>query len=171
MKVAEVARLLEGIAFGLADLSKKTADGLAAFQSAMQPFADQTLEQFTSFLSQCEEFRRTGVVGTGKPTRQPKPAKAKSATLTVEDAAGRVRQLLADINQGSVTSGRIDSLLGEINKGLKFPECEQLLTVLNISGKAKTKGQALEKVRQVLNSQLEMYVKAQAFGPNRLQGG
>jgi hypothetical protein len=167
VKVGEMARLLEGIAAGLADLSKKTADGLDMFRSAVQPFSDQTVEQFAALLGQCEEYRRTGVVaGAARRTTQPKPPKEKAAPLTVSDAAGRVRQLLAEINQGAVTSARIDSLMGEINKGLKSPECDELLTVLGIAGKAKTKAKAVEKVREVLNSQLEMHVKAQAFGTN-----
>ena len=78
----------------------------------------------------------------------------------------RVRQLLAEINQGAVTNVRIDSLMGEINKGLKSAGCDELLTVLGIAGKAKTKAKAVEKVREVLNSQLEMHVKAQALGTN-----
>jgi hypothetical protein len=69
-----------------------------------------------------------------------------------------------------VTSARIDALLVEIDKGLKKPECVELLSLLDISGKPSTKGQAIEKVRQVLNSQLEMYVKAQAFGGTRYGG-
>jgi len=97
---------------------------------------------------------------------QPKPPKEKPVPLTVADAVGRVRQLLAEINQGAVTNVRIDSLMGEINKGLKSPECDELLTVLRISGKAKSKAKAVEKVREMLNSQLEMHVKAQGFGMN-----
>jgi hypothetical protein len=164
VKVGELTKLLEGIAHGLADLSKKTADGLAEFQVGMQPFAEQTVEQFAAFLVQCEEYRRTGVVAAGTRRGPTGAAKAKAAPLTVDDAAGRVRQLLAEINQGTVTSARIDALLVEIDKGLKKPECVELLTLLNISGKPGTKGRAIEKVKQVLNNQLEMYVKAQAFG-------
>jgi hypothetical protein len=166
VKVGEMARLLEGIAAGLADLSKKTADGLVAFNSAMQPFSDQTVEQFGAFLAQCEEYQRTGVVGPVKRTKQPKPSKEKPAPLTVADAAGRVRQLLTEINQNVVTNVRIDSLMGEVNKGLNSSECDELLRVLGISGKAGSKAKAIGKVREVLNSQLEMHVKAQAFGTN-----
>jgi hypothetical protein len=160
VKVGEVARLLAGIAQGLSDLSKKTTEGLTALQAGMQPFAEQTIEQFVAFLAQCEEFRKTGTVSTGR--KRPAP-RAKIPALTVADAAQKVRGLLAEINQGIVTTPRIDSLLSELKEGMTKPHLEQLLAALEIAGKPKTKDQAVEKVRQVMNSQLEMYIKAQAL--------
>jgi hypothetical protein len=159
VKVGEVARLLEGLAHGLADLSKKSSDGLAALHAGMQPFAEQTVEQFIAFLAQCDEYRKTGTVATGKKAAP----KAKVAALAVGEAAGKVRGLLNEINQGTVTSSRIDTLLGELQKGLTKPQLDELLAGLAIAGKAKTKDQAVERVKQVLTSQLEMYVKAQAL--------
>lgn len=160
MKVGEAARLLEGLAQGLADLSKKTAEGLAALHSGMQPFAEQTVEQFVAFLIQCEEYKRTGIVAAGRKQATPRAGKV---TLSVPDAAGQVRGLLGEINQGTVTTPRIDSLLADLKKALTKPQWDELLAALDIAGKAKTKDMAVEKVRQMLNSQLEMYVKAQAF--------
>lgn len=167
MKVGDAARLLEGIAQGLGDLSKKTADGLTALRAGMQPFTEQTVEQFVAFLRQCEEYSRTGIVSTGKKKAAPH---VKSPALSVADAAVRVRALLAEINQGTVTTPRIDSLLGDLEKALKKPELEQLLAALAIAGKPKTKSQATDKIRQVLSSQLEMYVKSQAFETRILEG-
>jgi hypothetical protein len=164
MTVGEVNRLLEGVARGLADLSKKSSDGLLALYAAMQPFAEQTIEQFVTFLSQCEEYKRTGIVEAGKKKAAPR---AKKDALTVLDAAGRVRELLDEVNGGTVTSSRIDSILVEFKTGLTKPQWDELLTALNVSGKARTKDQAVEKLKQVLNSQVEMYVKAQAFDQNR----
>ena len=160
MKVSEVGRLLEGLAQGLTELSKKTADGLAAVCTAIHPFGDQTVEQFTEFLRQCDEYRRTGTVAAGRPKAAPK---AKATALSVADAAAKVRELLAEINQGTVTAPRIDALLGTFKKDLKKPDLEELLGKLDIAGKPKTKDQAIARIGQVLTSQLEMYVKAQAF--------
>jgi len=50
MTVGELTKLLEGIAQGLSDLSKKTADGLVTFGTEMRPFAEQSVEQFAQFL-------------------------------------------------------------------------------------------------------------------------
>jgi hypothetical protein len=160
VKVSEVAKLLEGIAKGLEELSKKTADGLSALQLGMQPFAEQTVEQFLAFLGQCAEYQRTGTVAAGRKRAAPKP---KAPIVTVAAAAGQVRELLAEMNKGTVTTLRIDTLLGDLKKALTKAHWEQLLAALEIAGKPKTKDQAVDKVRQVLNSQLAMYVKAQAF--------
>jgi hypothetical protein len=160
VKVGEVTRLLEGIADGLADLSKTTASGLTGFHKAMQPFAEQTVDQFAAFLGQCEEYKRTGIIAGGKKA----PARVKAGTLSVADAAERVKGLLAEVSQGTVTNARIDSLLADIRKGFTKAKWLELLAALSIAGKANTIDQAVEKVRQVLNAQLEMHVKAQAHG-------
>jgi hypothetical protein len=161
VKVGEVTRLLEGIARGLGDLSKTTSAGLIGFQVAMQPFAEQTVDQFVTFLGQCEEYKRTGqaVAPKGMLKTQAKP---KGGALTVAEASERVRGLLGEINQGTVTNSRIDSLLSDIQKGFTKPKWLELLATLEIAGKSKTIGEAVAKVRQVLNSQLEMHVKGQA---------
>jgi hypothetical protein len=164
MTVGEVNKLLEGVARGLVDLSKKTSDGLSALQVGLQPFADQTIEQFVTFLTQCEEYKRTGAVQAAKRKAAPR---AKKVNLTASDAAGRVRELLAEINGGTVTSSRIDSMLVEYKAILTKLQWDELLVALNISGKSRTKDQAIEKLKQVLSAQLEMYVKAQAFDPSK----
>ena len=53
--------------------------------------------------------------------------------------------------------------MGVLKKELKKPELLQLVVALEIAGKPKTKDQAAERIGQVLKSQLEMHVKAQAF--------
>jgi hypothetical protein len=164
MTVGEVNKLLDGVAKGLEGLSKKTSDGLLALHAGMQPFESQSVEQFVAFLMQCEEYKRTGVVQAGKSKGA---SRAKKAAVTVADATGRVRGLLAEVDGGTVTSSRIDSMLAEFKNGLTKPQWDELLASLSIAGKARTKDQAVEKLKQVLNSQLEMYVKAQAFGQNR----
>ncbi|MHB0961094.1 MAG: hypothetical protein ACYC0X_21810 [Pirellulaceae bacterium] len=160
MKISEVVRLLDGVAQGLGDLSKKSADGLTTLCSGMHTFSEQTIEQFIAFLGQCEEYRTTGIVPAGKA----KPmAKGKAAGIDVIAAADRVRTLLGEMNHGTVNTARIDSLLKELESSMKKSDLDQLLVELQIAGKAKSKPQAIDKIRQVLHSQLDMYVKAQSF--------
>jgi hypothetical protein len=65
-----------------------------------------------------------------------------------------------------VTVVQIDTLMAELKKGLTKPQWDELLLALDIAGKAKTKDQAVEKVRLMLNSQLEMHFKARGFERN-----
>jgi hypothetical protein len=165
VKVGDVTRLLDSIANGLAGLSKDTASGLAKLHAEMQPFHEQTVEQFAQFLRHCEEYQRTGIVPmpTGKAKRTPKP---QPTALSVAAAAEMVRSLLGEIDNGTVNSSRITALLDTLKKDLVKPQKEawlQLLPELKISGKPKTIPKAIEEVRQMLNSQLEMHVKQQAF--------
>ena len=165
MKIGDVTRLLDSIAGGLTGLSKDSATGLARLHVDMQPFHEQTVEQFGQFLRLCEEYQRTGVVPlpTGRAKRTPKP---QPAALSVAAAAERVRTLLDEINAGSVTMARIDELLASIKKDLVKPQKDawlQLLAELKIAGKPKTIPKAMAEVRQMLTMQLEMYVKQQAF--------
>jgi hypothetical protein len=163
VKVGEVAKFLEGLSFGLADLSKTTAKGLDVFRAGLLPFADQTIEQYVAFLAQCEEYTRTGAISSG---RRPSAAKPVAPAVTVADAASQVRSLLAEINQGTVSAQRIESLLATLDK-LKKPELDQLLVSLEIAGKPKSKKEAIQRVGSILSSQVEMHVKAQAFHPDR----
>ncbi len=167
MKIGDVTRLLDSIATGLAGLAKDTASGLGKLHTEMQPFHEQTVEQFTEFLRQCEEYQRTGMipVPTGKGKRAPKP---QPAAVSVAAAAEMVRALLGEIDNGTVNTARITALLDTLKKDLVKPQKDawlQLLPELKISGKPKTIAKAVEEVRQMLTSQLEMHVKQLAFGP------
>lgn len=160
MKIAEVVRLLDGIAEGLGDISRKSADGLAALSAGMRAFSEQSVEQFVAFLSQCEDYRVTGVVRSGKAKGT---SKNTASGLAPREAADRVRALLAEIDQGTVSTNRIDSLMNELEKAMKKSDLDLLLIELEIAGKAKSKAQAIDKIGQVVRSQLDMYVKAQSF--------
>lgn len=165
MKIGDVTRLLDSIATGLAGLSKDSATGLTRLHAQMQPFHEQTVDQFGQFLRLCEEYRRTGIipVPTGGSPRAPKP---QPAALSVVAAAERVRALLGEINSGTVTTARITDLLAGLKKDLLKPQKDAwlyLLAELKIAGKPKTITKAMEEVRQMLTMQLEMHVKQQAF--------
>lgn len=85
----------------------------------------------------------------------------------VQEASAKVKGLLKEINRGTVTGARIDALLGEIKKGFTKTNWAELLQELKIAGKPKSMRDAAQKVRQVLNSQLEMHVKLQGFSGRR----
>ena len=168
MTVGEITKLLGGIASGLPDEAKKTRDGLLAFKDNMEPFEQVPIEGYVYFLKQCDEYNKTGIIPiTVSETKPKSPPKSKKEGMTVGDAEINIRSLLTEIPQGVVATPRINALLEDINKGLNKTQWDELLKKLNFTGKAKTKGDAVERVRQMLNSQLEMYVKAQAFSDPR----
>jgi hypothetical protein len=162
-KIGDVTRLLESIADGLAGINKDAANGLRDLHLRMRPFHEQSIEQFTEFLQACDEYKRTGVVSSKAANGK---TKSTSTGISASDAATMIRALLAEIDRGTVTSMRIDTLLNGLKKDLAKPQksqWEQLLVELNIHSKPKTIDGAKELVRQMLNSQLEMYVKRQAY--------
>lgn len=162
MKISELTRLLDGLSMGLTDLSAKTADGIAAIAKGIEPFAEKTVEQFVQFLKQCEEFQRTGVVATGKKAAAPKSG-ASAPALGATEAANKFRALLSEINEGTVTTPKIDALMNQFNAAMKKPDLDQLLTMVEIAGKSKSKADAIDKLRMVLVSQTQMYAKTASF--------
>jgi hypothetical protein len=155
MKVAQLARLLDSLLDGLDGIL--AAAPAKAFQEAMRPFADQSVGDFVAFFGKCEEFHRTGVVSGKKP---PAPKKTADPQL-LPNAVALVKALLDDINRGLVDNQRIENTLEQLN-GLGKPQLDQLLIELDIAGKARSKPVAIDKLRQVLKSQAEMYLKTHA---------
>jgi len=109
-----------------------------------------------------KEFNKLYDTQNGAEATAPVGAPAPAAS-----AAGKTRELLSEISHGTVTTPRIDDFLAGIKKDLKDHELAQLLVELKIAGKPKSKSHAVEKIGQVLKSQLEMHVKAQAFEESR----
>jgi len=158
MKVAQLARLLDGLLDGLDGiLAAAPTKDVKTFRDAMRPFAEQNVGDFVAFVGKCEEYQRTGVV-SGK--KAPAPKKTANPEQ-VANAVVLVKAVLDDINRGMVDSQRIEHTLTQF-KDLSKPQLDQLLVELNIAGKAKSKPAAVDKLRQVLKSQAEMYVKTHA---------
>jgi hypothetical protein len=155
MTVAELMKVLEGIASGLSTVADKPAKELMSFLTGMKLFADQTVPNFVAFLAKCEEFERTGAVTTGK--RAPSPRQPK-AGLSVAEAIAAVRGILGQINQGVVTGQLIDETVARFMK-LKVAELAEILKGLDIQGKPKNKQDAVGKIKQVLDTQFEMYLR------------
>lgn len=158
MKIGELSHLLAGLSQGLLEISKKTADSLHTLHEGLRPFEDQTIEQFLVFLGKCEEYQRTGQVG-GTGRKWASPRKDEPA-VSVAQAAAEMRGLLEEINRGTLTLERIDSWLAKVKQQLKKPQLDELLSNVGIAGGAKTKDQGIAKIRQVLASQLEMFIKS-----------
>ena len=162
MKVAELAILLDSLTQGLHRVKGGAgiASDLGTFADVLGPFAERTVVDFTGFLRQCEEYQRTGVV-SGKPARPRKPAQAEDPELAA-NAVRAVQALLDEIDRGAVSEQRIEDTLRGFEKYTK-PKLDEIVAGLNIAGKMKTKALALEKIRQLLRSQLEMADKVRTI--------
>src|SRR5262249_47864203 len=144
VKVAQLARLLDSLLEGLDGIVGNSAlKDLKSFRAAMQPFADRNVSDFMAFLGQCEEYQRTGIV-PGKKAAAPKKG---ADPQQVASALTLVRGVLDDINRGVVDSRRIEDTLGQF-KSLQKAQLDQLLVELRIAGKAKSKPDAIDKIRQ-----------------------
>jgi hypothetical protein len=157
MKVAELLKVIDGIANGLSDVAKKAADGLTALRAGLQPFQEQSVGDFVAFLSRCEEYNRTGLVTSGKRGAAPRKA-AGTPPPSVDEAVGSVRGILGQINAGGVTGRLIDEAVAGFQKMTKV-QLVEVLKGLDIQGKPKTKDDALARIKQVLDTQFEMYVR------------
>ncbi len=166
MKVAELLKVLEGMAIGLSDVAKKAAEGLTEFRAGMQPYAEQSVADFVAFLAKCDEYKRTGAVSSGRRAAAPRKA-AGTPPPGVQEAVASVRGILDQINSGGISGQIIDEAVARFKKMTKA----QLLDVLqglDIQGKPKTKDDALGKIKQVLDTQFEMYIRTH---PTHFAGG
>jgi len=160
VKVAQLAHLLDSLLVGLDGiLGVAVVKDLRTFRTVMQPFADRNVGDFVAFLGQCAEYQRTGVV----PGKKAAAGKKSADPQQLANAVALARGVLDDINRGVVDGQRIEATVTQF-KALSKPQLDQLLVELQIAGKAKTKEAAIDRVRQVLKSQAEMYVKKHAGG-------
>jgi hypothetical protein len=156
VKVAQLARLLDSLLEGLDGiLGAAPVKDLKTFREAMRPFAERNVGDFVAFLGQCEEYQRTGVV-PGK--KKAAGGKKVADPQQLANAVALARGVLDDINRGLVDGRRIEDTLAQF-KALSKPQLDQFLAELNIAGKARSREAAIDKVRQVLKTQAEMYVK------------
>jgi hypothetical protein len=156
MKVSELAYMMDSLVTGLSRIRGATAvaNDLRTFEAAMKPFADRSVTDFTSFLLQCEEYQRTGAVTEKKATRVMQPKKTADPNL-IANAVESIKSLLNESSQGLVTLQKIEQTLKPYEK-LTKPQLIELTTRLGIAGKASTKAQALNRIKQVLRAQVEM---------------
>ena len=158
MKVSQLAQLLDSLVQGLDGVvSISVSKDLKSFREAMRPFADSSVADFVGFLGQCEEYKRTGVV-SGKKARAPAKVADPEA---VAGAVSTTRTLLDEINRGLITNQRIEEALAGFKKLSKL-QIDQLLVELKIGGRAKSKDDAIGKIRQILKNQAEMHVKSRS---------
>ena len=164
MKVSQLAILLDSLHDGLSGiLPAVPAREIKTFREAMQPFAEEPVAVFVAFLGQCEEYRRTGIVTSGKRAAKPRAAaKAPPDPDRVPKAVAAVNALVEQSTQGPVTQQQIEELLGTFGAFGK-PELEQLCAGLNIAGKPKAKPDAIKKVRQLMESRVRMADHARAI--------
>jgi hypothetical protein len=156
MKVSELACLLDSLVQGLEQIKGTAAvtKDTRVFATVLRPFAERTVADFANFLLQCEEYQRTGVV-PGNKVSAPRSTRKTAGPEAVAQAVQAVQALLAELPHGLVNERRIEDTVAPFGK-LTKPQLDELCAGLNIAGKAKNKAQALDRVRQVLRTQLEM---------------
>jgi hypothetical protein len=166
MKVSELACLLDSLLLGLEKIKGTAAatKDLRIFETALGFFSDRNIPEFVNFLQQCEEYSRTGVVSGKKPRAA---AKKTTDPDQVPKAINAVRTMLTEMNQGLVDEQRIEATLIPFqSRGYTVEQLDQILAGLDLKGKAKSKKDAVEKIRQLLRTQLEAYHKIRL-----IQGG
>jgi hypothetical protein len=168
MKVSDLAHLLQNLSEGLRPVVPAgVVSDIAALQTAMSPFADRTVADFTAFLAKCEEYQRTGVIpGGGKKGGKAAAPKPAADPARVGAFVESVRALLREIDRDGVDGHRIDQVLQPIN-ALAKAEVDQILAALGIVGATKTKKLALDKLRTMLTNQAEAGTRVRSMSEHR----
>jgi hypothetical protein len=167
MRVAQLARLLDSLVHGLDGVVGGSLTGdLRSFAEAMQAFANASVAEFSVFLGQFGlEFQQTGKItaqgkiALNKPARAPKP----DAAQQVANAVAAVKDLFAEIDRGTVDDNRVAEILKPVAK-LTVVQLHQVLTGLDIAEKPKTKPKIVDKIRQVVQHQLESRDRSRSAG-------
>jgi hypothetical protein len=163
MKVQELAYLLDSFVHALEQIkgTSTVAKDASVFAAAFRPFADRTVADFTRFLLQCEEYQRTGAV-SGKRAATPRRPSPATDPEAVAHAVQAVQAILAEFRHGQGNEQRIEETLASFAK-LTKAQLDEVCTNLSIAGKARSKAQALDRIRQVLRTQLEMEGKVRSI--------
>lgn len=171
MKVAQLARLLDSLVHGLDGvISAPVTKDLKTFSDAMRPFANASVGEFTAFLGQFgSEFQQTGKITAQGKIALNKPAKAPKQDGAQQIAAvvATVKELLAEIDRGSVDDNRVDQVLKPYEK-LSMSQLHEVLAGLDIAEKPKPKAKIFAKIRQVVRHQMESRSKAGSVGGSPL---
>ena len=153
MKVSDLSFLLDHLAEGLKPVVNATiTNDLSALRSAMAPFSDRTVADFVKFLAQCEEFQRTGVLSGKKTSGKVTESSANPQRIT--DAVNSVRSFYVDIERGQASPQRMEQLLAPLN-ALSKPELDEVAASLDLVGKARSKKEVLQKIRQMMSNVAE----------------
>ena len=167
MKVDQLARLLDGLLHGLEGLTAASLNkDLASFATVLQPFANASVTDFSSFLGQFGlEFQQTGKISAqGKiavnaRVSSPKPGSGEKINTAVK----AVQNLFAEIDCGSVDDNRMEGVLKPIAK-LSVPELQSVLLELKIAGNFKTRPKMIDEIRRVVRHQMESHSRSASSG-------
>lgn len=78
----------------------------------------------------------------------------------VDAAHAKVQRFLDNINSGKLGTPELNAVTDHL-KGLSKDQLDELLPRVGIAGKAKSKGDAIDKIRTQLANQLQMHIKVQ----------
>jgi len=169
MKVAQLAKLLDGIVTGLDGLVTNTnAREACDFTNAMAVFKDASLPEFIKFFREFgDEFQKSGKISAqGKISvagGKGRVAPRRVSGITVDEAVASFNSIFDPTVPGDMTEVRVEEMLRPLN-GLKVPDLADVLNRIGISERPKTKAQMIEKIRILARNIMESRYRADSAG-------
>lgn len=168
MKVEDLATLLGHLSLGLKPVAAAgLVKDLDQCRALLSPFQNLTLSEFATFLSQCDAYKRDGII----PVKGgPKPAGgARAAAKSPErsaNALSALRAVFAATSGGTVDRQQIDVAVQALSP-LTLAEINTVLAEAQLSVKAKSKPKLLEGVREALDNRAEAAMRVQTMRQDR----
>lgn len=161
MNTEQLNTLLSRWCDGLDVVSNTITKDVRALCGVMSRFGGQSVGDFVKFLEQCDEYKRTGVVGSGRKTAAPKKLPATPVSIPAV-----VESLRLAIHPSNIDNGKLESVLQGVGK-LTTAEVQQLISEFGIVGKMKSKAEGINKLRAVLENQAEASSRVQTMRDDR----
>ena len=149
MKVADLQQIIRSLTqpVKVAGASEKVCTELERAAQCLEPFRENTLQEFNDFLMRAEECVRTG--------QWPKPGRRRSATptapaLTVEQAAQRIMGLIErgnEMGQAGTLDSELQGVAGMSKPDLLSVAQEVGLNVATRSSKQEIMGAIRQRIR------------------------
>jgi hypothetical protein len=159
MNVNDLQQFLRSLSQPLSTSGAKTAaNDLERVCAGLEPFRDLTVAQFADFLGNAEAYARTGVVPT---TGRAKSSTAKAAKVAdpqaVAVAVEQIRSLYDRVTSPEVTYSTIESEIKRLDKQFKKDELVEIAKAVGISGKLKTKKDAVVEIQRLMTERKESF--------------
>jgi hypothetical protein len=160
MNVNDLKQFLQSLSQPLSVSGAKTvANDLDRMCAGLEPFRDLTVAQFADFLVNAEAYARTGVVPA---TGRAKSSAAKAGGKAVDPqalaaAVEQMRSLYERVTAPEVTYSTIEAEVKKLDKQFKKDEILEIAKGIGISGKLKTKKDALEEIQRRLSERKESF--------------
>jgi hypothetical protein len=123
---------------------KGPAGDLERLHIGLEPFAELTLGEFTAFLAQADEYRRTGAIQTGRSGRP--RGKPTADAEKIQQALQRIQALYEGATDPGLQYDAIDAEIKRLEEELSKEEGLELARGFGIIGTFKSKSAALQEV-------------------------